>query len=87
MVGSRTATALLGLAFSLAISVAAYVYFDTLLLFLVVPFVPFLLRRSSGRGTESPGPPLRHCPECGFATRDPEAHYCPRDGTALETDA
>ena len=42
MVGSRTLTALAGLLVSLAVSVAVYVYTGSLLLFLVVPFVPFL---------------------------------------------
>lgn len=80
MVGSRTATALAGLAASLLVSVAAWVLFDSLLLFLFVPFVPFLLRR----GRESEAPQARECPQCGFRTRDPEFAYCPRDGTPLE---
>lgn len=45
MVGSRTVTALVGLIVSLAISVAAWMVFDSLILFLFVPFVPLLLRR------------------------------------------
>ena len=69
-----------GLLGSLLLSVAAYVYFDTLLLFLFVPFVPFLFRRSTDR------PPVRRCPTCGFRTRSPEFDYCPRDGTELERD-
>jgi hypothetical protein len=76
MVSARTATALAGLALSLAATVAAWVLFDTLLLLLVVPFVPLLFRR--GR------PPVRECPECGFRTRDAGYDYCPRDGTELE---
>ncbi|UPW00599.1 hypothetical protein M0R88_00505 [Halorussus gelatinilyticus] len=43
--GSRTATAAVGLGASLAVSVAVWYYFDTLLVFLVVPFVPILFRR------------------------------------------
>lgn len=81
MVGSRTLTALAFLAGSLLVSVAAYVYFDTLFLFLFVPFVPFLFRR---RGeTEAEQSVKKRCPECGFLTRDPEVDYCPRDGTNL----
>lgn len=49
MVGSRTATALVGIAVSLAVSVAAWVYFDTLLVFLIVPIVPLLLRGGRDR--------------------------------------
>lgn len=85
MVGSRTLTALAGLAVSLAISVVAWVAFDTLLLFLFVPFVPFLfsrgLRGGGDRGTERP---VRECPTCGFRTADPRFDYCPRDGTPLD---
>lgn len=84
MVGSRTLTALAGLALSIAVSLAAYVYFDTLLLFLFVPFVPILLR--GGLERES-APPLQRCPRCDFTTRDPGFDYCPRDGSRLrETD-
>ncbi|WP_423751148.1 hypothetical protein [Salinirarus marinus] len=80
MVGSRTLTALLGFAVSLAASVAAWYYFDTLLVFLFVPFVPLLFRR----GNEAEPPPVRECPTCGFTTRNPSYDYCPRDGTDLD---
>jgi hypothetical protein len=49
MVGSRVVTALAGLAVSLLVSVAAWLYLDTLLVFLFVPLVPFLLG-TAGRG-------------------------------------
>lgn len=78
MVSSRTATALAGLALSVVVSLAAWVYFDTLLLFLLVPFVPVLFRRRSERQ------PAKRCPVCGFETREPTFSHCPRDGTALE---
>mgnify|MGYP000622154599 CR=1 FL=1 len=78
MVGSRTATAAVGLAVSLVLSVAAWYYFETLLLFLFLPFVPVLFRRADDR------PSADECPVCGFATRDPAVDYCPRDGTRLE---
>lgn len=77
---SRTATALAGLAGSLLVSALAWYYFDSLLLFLFVPFVPFLFRRSGGNER----PPTRTCPECGFRTRNPEYTHCPRDGTELD---
>lgn len=80
MVSSRTATAAAGVLVSLVISVAAWIYFDTLLLFLVVPFVPFLFR--GGRTVQRP--PLNRCPVCGFETREPTFTHCPRDGTELE---
>ena len=81
MVDSRTLTALFGLAGSLAISVAAWYYFDTLLVFLVIPFVPLLFRGlSSEDGSE---PPVKECPTCGFTTRASEVHFCPRDGSEL----
>lgn len=81
MVSSRIATALVGLAASLAISVAAWVYFDSLLLFLFVPFVPFLFRR----GADGTGrPDIASCPTCGFRTSNPDYTHCPLDGTPLE---
>lgn len=80
MVSSRAATALAGVLVSLVVSVAAWVYFDTVLLFLLVPFVPFLFRGGRSRGP----PSVSRCPVCGFETRDPSFGYCPRDGTALE---
>jgi hypothetical protein len=79
MVDSRLATAAVGLLASLAVSVALWLYFDTFLFFLLVPFVPFLF----GRG-ERAAPPVRECPVCGFRTRDEEFDYCPRDGHRLE---
>lgn len=85
MVGSRTLTAVAGLAVSLAVSVAVWVAFDTLLLLLFVPFVPFLLSRGATRtGGERPEPRERECPACGFRTDDPRFDYCPRDGTPLD---
>lgn len=83
MVGSRTLTALVGLAVSLAISVAAWIYLDTLALFLFVPFVPILFR-SGSRRSSAPAPPQKRCPRCGFRTRHPDYDHCPRDGTRLE---
>jgi hypothetical protein len=80
MLSSRTATALAGLAVSLVLSVAGWVYLDTLLLFLVVPFVPLLFRRRGSDGRSA----LRRCPDCGFETREPSFSHCPRDGTPLE---
>lgn len=77
----RLLSAALGLLISLAISAVAWVYFDTFLLFLFVPLVPFLLGR--GGGDEAT---VRECPTCGFRTRDPAVAYCPRDGTELETE-
>ena len=75
---SRVVTGLVGLLLSLAVSVAAWVYFDTLLLFLFLPLVPLLWR---GR---EPSPETRSCPICGFETREESFDYCPRDGTRLE---
>jgi len=79
MVSSRTATALTGLATSLAVSLLLWWYFETLLVFLVVPVVPFLFRA----GTERERPPVRECPECGFRTTEAAVEYCPRDGRRL----
>ncbi|ADD05858.1 uncharacterized protein Nmag_2295 [Natrialba magadii ATCC 43099] len=42
---ARTSTALAGLLFGIAVSIAAWVVLDTLLLFLFLPFVPFLFSR------------------------------------------
>lgn len=78
MVGSRTATAAVGLAVSVAVSVAAWYYFDTLIAFLLLPFVPILF------GRDGDDAPRRECPVCGFTSRDPSVEYCPRDGTRLD---
>lgn len=80
MVSSRTATAIVGLVASVLISIAGWVVFDTLLFFLVVPFVPLLFRR---RGVDADGT-AKACPNCGFATTEPTYRHCPRDGTPLE---
>lgn len=82
MVSSRTATAVVGLAASVLVSVAAWVYYDTVLLFLLVPFVPLLFRRREGDA-----PPVKRCPECAFETREPSFSHCPRDGASLERSA
>ena len=92
MVSSRTTTALVGIFLSLALSVAFWYYFDSLLFFLFVPFVPFLFRGLGGdvtgdRGEDRTGPEVAECPTCGYRTADPEHDYCPRDGTRLERPA
>jgi hypothetical protein len=79
MVSARTATAAAGLVASLGGSLALWWYFETLLVFLFLPFVPFLFR---GRKREDP--PVRECPVCGFQTRNEAYDYCPRDGHQLE---
>jgi hypothetical protein len=71
---------------SLAVSAALWYYFDSLLFFLFVPFVPFLLRGSKGGGEDRSGPEVAECPTCGYRTADPEHDYCPRDGRRLERD-
>ena len=78
---SRLLTAAVGVAASLAVSALAWVAFDTLLLFLVVPFVPFLFRRSGESVSE---PTVRRCPVCDYRTTDDRHEYCPRDGHRLE---
>lgn len=80
MVGSRTLTAVVGIAASLAVSVALYVYTGSVLFFLFVPFIPFLFL---GGDSETERPPLRECSRCDFRTRDPDFEYCPRDGSRL----
>lgn len=81
MVGTRTATAILGVSISLSISAAAWVLFDYPFLFLVVPFVPFLFRFPR---EETASAPILECPACGYRTRDPAFEFCPRDGRQLE---
>ena len=80
MAGSRTATAAVGLLASLLLSAALWWYFDTLLVFLLVPFVPILLR-----GLGDSGPTIvQECPHCGFQATSEAYDYCPRDGSRLE---
>lgn len=81
MVGSRTLTALVGLLLSLLVSAIAWYQFHSLVLFLLVPFVPFLLR--GGREDDAPAGE-RTCPSCDFRSADPAVRYCPRDGSRLE---
>ena len=76
---SRVLTAAAGLVVSLAVSALLYWQFNTLVLFLFVPFVPFLFLRG-----DRDRQPRRQCPECGFSTREASVRYCPRDGTELE---
>jgi len=73
---SRVATAAAGLLASLAVSVLVWWYFDTLLLFLLIPFVPFLFRGERDQA-------VRECSSCGFRTTSPEYEFCPRDGERL----
>lgn len=76
---SRWLVAAAGLLVSLAVSAVLYWQFGTLLLFVVVPFVPFLFLRG-----DRDRPPRRRCPDCGFTTREESVRYCPRDGTELD---
>lgn len=80
MVGSRTVTAVVGLAVSLLVTVALWWYFDSLFVFLFLPFVPFLFR---GLGDDEPTI-VQECPHCGFQATVESYDYCPRDGTRLE---
>lgn len=83
MVGSRTATAAVGLLASLAITVALWWYFETLAVFLFLPFIPFLFRRASGEREQDSAREVRTCPQCDFRTPNDEYDYCPRDGRRL----
>ncbi|MCT9097377.1 hypothetical protein [Haloarchaeobius sp. HME9146] len=76
----RILTLLAGVLASLVITAALWWYFETLAVFLFLPFVPFLFRRGDG----SREPEGRTCPRCGFRTTDPGYEYCPRDGEPLE---
>jgi hypothetical protein len=64
---------------SLLLSAVLWVVFDWPVLFLAVPFVPFLFWRRDGHRDAT----VRHCPACEFRTRDPDVRYCPRDGQQL----
>ena len=77
------ATAVAGLTLSLLGSVVAWVYFDSLLFFLFVPFVPILFGRGLGDRTDG-RPTLRRCPRCEFQTKQADFEYCPQDGARLE---
>lgn len=83
---SRFATAIAGILVSVVISVAVYWVTGSLLVFLVVPFVPFLLRGRDREAQTSVGDQTTalECPVCGFRTREAEFEYCPHDGTRLE---
>ncbi len=82
MVNSRLLTAAVGLIASLAVSAALWLYFDTFLFFLFLPFVPFLFRGVGSEEREEPTP--RECPQCDFETLNHEYDYCPRDGRRLQ---
>lgn len=84
MVSSRTLTALVGLLLSILVSVAVYLYTNSLFVFLFVPFVPFLFRGLATETGPDRTPERRACPQCDYRTRNPENEYCPRDGTRLE---
>lgn len=77
---TRVLIAVGGLAVGLAISVAAWVLWETLLLFVLLPFIPLFALR----GTRSTTDETHVCPACGFQTTNPEFDYCPRDGHRLE---
>jgi len=78
---SRTVTAIAGLLASLLLGVVLWYVFETALVFLFVPFVPFLLR---GWSPDRPEGTVAECPVCGFRTAEDSFAYCPRDGTRLE---
>jgi hypothetical protein len=80
---SRTVTAVIAAAVSIAVSAALAVYLDTFLFFLFVPFVPLVFNRSDDE--KSTGVKVRECPACGFRTREDTYSYCPRDGEKLRT--
>lgn len=84
MVDSRLLTALAGLAVSIVVSVGIYMVTGSLLVFLFIPFVPFLFRGVRRRNRETEATRDRRCPRCGFRTRNEAYEYCPRDGTRLE---
>ncbi|WP_255194103.1 hypothetical protein [Natronobeatus ordinarius] len=84
MLGSRTITALVGLSAGLVVSVGAWIYFETMLLFLFLPFVPFLVAGRGDNRRDERQEPGRACPRCGFRSADPEHEYCPRDGSRLQ---
>jgi hypothetical protein len=77
MLAARSATALVGLLGSLAVSLVLWFAYDVPAFLVVVPFVPFLFGRRER-------PPVRECPACGFQTREGDYEYCPRDGRRLE---
>lgn len=77
---ARLATALVGLAASLALSVLLWQQFGAVVLFVFLPFVPLLFDREGERSR------TRTCPRCGFSSRATDHEYCPRDGTRLERD-
>ncbi len=79
MLSARTATAVTGLLASVVVTVALWWYFDTLLVFLFLPFIPFLFQNRDRERS-----PVRECPVCDFQTRDEEYNYCPRDGHRLD---
>jgi hypothetical protein len=45
--------------------------------FFLFLFLPFLFRWPRQQA------PMRRCAACGFATDDPDARFCPRDGSPL----
>ncbi|ELY38441.1 hypothetical protein C496_17502 [Natronorubrum tibetense GA33] len=89
MVRSRTTTATVGLLCGLAVSVAAWVYFETILFFLFLPFVPFVFGwgRSNGTAERSRRRTTKRCPACSFRTTKASFEYCPQDGRRLHEES
>ncbi|MFB6198314.1 MAG: hypothetical protein ABEI52_08625 [Halobacteriaceae archaeon] len=71
-----TRSLVIGLAISILLTLGAWIYFNTLFVFLFLPFIPILVRRSGKSNVVT-------CPKCGFHTRK-DFQYCPHDGTELE---
>jgi hypothetical protein len=78
---SRTVTAVAGVVGSLLVSAVLWLYFETAVFLLFVPFRPLLRGRRDGEPVEET---VRECPVCGFRTTETSYDYCPRDGTRLE---
>ena len=82
MVNSRIATAPVVGAASVAVSALLYAYTGSVLFFLFLPFVPLFFRNRTD-AAEANERSTFECTRCGFATRNPEFEYCPRDGSRL----
>lgn len=80
MGGARLRWGLLAASLAASVGVTALLWWLTGSLWAFVLVAPFLFAFPLSAGKGAPPPPARRCPQCGFATTDPDVRFCPRHG-------